>query len=494
MKKMSKTILSLGLVGSAVFNLPLAVADTAGWYIGGNLGKAEANIDDADIATQLRSTGATSVSISEDDRDTAFKLFGGYQYSKNMAVEAGYFDLGEFGYTATTVPTGALTGQAKINGVSLDLVGMHPLSEKFSVFGRIGLNYAQTEDSFTNTGTVPVPANPGPNKNDLSYKYGAGLQYDFSETLGARAEVERYRIDDAVGNKGDIDLLSVGLVYRFGDEKPIAAKQEKTPPPKKAARVIVPVKKMQEYCTVLDIQFEIKGSDMQPQDKEKLAVVATFMNKYPDSTAVVEGHSDNVGESDYNLKLSQDRANSVVEYLTGEHKIDASRLKAVGYGETRPIADNNTSEGQQANRRINTVIACVTDLEGLKVTPARITMALEMEFDPYKSNIEPKYYGELARVAKFIKANPNVTATIEGHADKYLGTGADKIQVDPEISLKVSKQRAQNVVDYLAEKEGVSRARLFIAAYGQTGRVTYGTTLDDQQENRRVNIILNYPK
>ena len=94
MKKMSKTILSLGLVGSAVFNLPLAVADTAGWYIGANLGKAEANIDDADIATQLRSTGATSVSISEDDRDTAFKLFGGYQYSKHMAVEAGYFDLG----------------------------------------------------------------------------------------------------------------------------------------------------------------------------------------------------------------------------------------------------------------------------------------------------------------------------------------------------------------------------------------------------------------
>ena len=156
MKKMSKTIVSLGLVGSAVFNLPLAVADAAGWYIGANLGKAEANIDDADITTLLQSTGATSVSINEDDRDTAFKIFGGYQYSKHMAVEADYFDLGEFGYTATTVPAGTLTGQAKINGVSLDLVGMRPLSEKFSVFGRIGLNYAQTEDSFTNTGTVPV--------------------------------------------------------------------------------------------------------------------------------------------------------------------------------------------------------------------------------------------------------------------------------------------------------------------------------------------------
>ena len=493
MKKMSKTILSLGLVGSAVFNLPLAVADDTGWYIGGNIGKAKANIDDDAITTQLQSTGATSVSISDDDSDTAFKLFGGYQYSKHMAVEAGYFDLGEFGYTATTVPAGTLTGQAKINGVSLDLVGMRPLSEKFSVFGRIGLNYAQTEDNFTNTGTVPVPANAGPNKNDLSYKYGAGLQYDFSASLGARAEVERYRIDDAVGNKGDVDLLSLGLVYRFGDEKPAAAKPEKAPPPK-AVRVIVPVKKMQEYCTVLDIEFEIKGSDIQPEDKEKLAVVATYMNKYPDTTAVVEGHSDNVGKSDYNLQLSQDRADSVVEYLKGAHKIDSSRLKAVGYGETRPIADNATTEGQQANRRINTVIACVSDIEGLKVTPARITMALEMEFDPYKSNIEPKYYDELAHVAKFMKANPSVTATVEAHAGKYLGTGADKIKVDPEISMNVSQLRAKNVVDYLVEKEGISSSRLFIAAYGQTGRVTYGTTLDEQQENRRVNIILNYAK
>ena len=136
--------------------LPLAVAHDASWYIGANLGKAEANIDDADITTQLQSTGATSVAISEDDKDTAFKVFGGYQYSKHMAVEADYFDLGEFGYTATTVPAGTLTGQAKINGVSLDLVGMRPLSEKFSVFGRIGLNYAQIEGNFTNTGTVPV--------------------------------------------------------------------------------------------------------------------------------------------------------------------------------------------------------------------------------------------------------------------------------------------------------------------------------------------------
>ncbi|OGA35859.1 MAG: hypothetical protein A3F75_08030 [Betaproteobacteria bacterium RIFCSPLOWO2_12_FULL_64_23] len=57
--------------------------------------------------------------------------------------------------------------------------------------------------------------NPTPSKRDTSVKFGAGLQYDFTRSLGMRLEAERYRINDAVGNKGDVDLVSVGLVFRF---------------------------------------------------------------------------------------------------------------------------------------------------------------------------------------------------------------------------------------------------------------------------------------
>src|SRR5450759_1683694 len=178
------------------------------------------------------------------------------------------------------------------------------------------------------------------------------------------------------------------------------------------------------------------------------------MNKYPDPTAVIEGHTDNIGMSDYNLKLSQQRADSVVSYLVKEHHIDASRLTAVGYGDTRPIADNDTIEGQEANRRIDAVVACVTDIAGLKVVPARITMAMEMEFDQNKAEIQPQYRDELAQVANFLKANPSVTATVEGHSDKYLGTGSDKTKIDPDESMKLSELRAQNVVDYLVNNLG----------------------------------------
>jgi OmpA-OmpF porin, OOP family len=481
MKRIFKTAGALGLVSCAVMSSAFAATGNEFWYIGGNIGQSRAKIDDASISANLPGT----VSISDDNHHTGYKLFGGYQFNKNFAVEGGYFNLGQFGYTATTVPAGTLNGNAKFQGLNIDAVGMLPLDKKFSVFGRLGLQYAQAKDNFSSTGAVLAPTNPNPSKNALKYKAGLGVQYDFNRSLGMRVEAERYRVNDAVGNNGDINMYSVGLVYRFGQKKAV------TPPP--VAQVIVPVVvKTQRYCSILDIQFEIKQQEVQREDKEKLAVLGTYMNKYPDTTAVIEGHTDDVGESDYNLKLSQQRADSVVNYLVNDLHVARSRLTAVGYGETRPIADNNTSEGQQANRRIDAVIACVTDIAGLKVQPARITMAMELGFDTGKSNIGPEYLDGLRQVADFMKANPSVTATVEGHADKYLGTGSDREKLNAGVQMQLSQDRAQNVVNYLVDNQGISRSRLSTESYGETGRVAYDTTLQGQEENRRVNIIVNY--
>jgi OOP family OmpA-OmpF porin len=256
-------------------------------------------------------------------------------------------------------------------------------------------------------------------------------------------------------------------------------------------QVIVPILvKNQQYCSILDIQFEIKQDSIQLEEKEKLAVVGIFMIKYPDTSAVIEGHTDDVGTSDYNQQLSQRRAESVVSYLVDTFHITPSRLTAVGYGESRPIADNSTNEGKQANRRINAVVACATDIAGLYVAPTTMTMAMEMEFDPYKDDIEPQYHEGLRELANFLKANPSVNGTVEGHASKFVG----KERVTPELAMEISQRRAQNVVNYLVDNLGISRARLTTVAFGQTRRVTYGTTLDEQQENRRVNIIFHYSK
>lgn len=231
--KFAKASGTLGLAALAAIASPFAAADDSGWYGGLNIGQSRAKIDDARITSSLVGTGGagfTSVSIDDDDRGTGFKLFGGYKFNRNFAVEGGYFDLGKFGFTATTVPAGTLSGKIQLKGVNLDVVGILPITEKFSAFGRAGLNYAQARDSFG--GTVAVP-DLSPSKRAMNYKFGAGLQYDFTESLGMRLEAERYRIDDAVGNKGDIDLFSVGVVYRFGAKTPAPA--PRAAPPERVA-------------------------------------------------------------------------------------------------------------------------------------------------------------------------------------------------------------------------------------------------------------------
>lgn len=503
MRRVAKTVGTLGLVGCAVMNSAIAAEDDPGFYIGANIGQSKAKIDDARIASRLLGSGLTTTSIADNDTDTAYKIFGGYKLNKNIALEAGIFNLGQFGYTATTVPAGTLNGNVNLDGVNLDVVGMLPITEKFSGFGRLGWSYAEARGTFTTSGAV-APTDTNPNKRFTNYKAGLGLQYDFNEALGLRGEWERYRVNDAVGSDGDIQMYSIGLVYRFLEKKPAPAEkavvapapacvaQACVPPP---VIVFVPVKvRTQEYCSILDLTFEINREVIQRDDKEKLKVVGTFMTKYPDTTAVIEGHSDDVGDIESNRKLSQQRADSVVDYLVTDFKIDPSRLAAVGYGESRPIADNSTREGKQANRRIEAVIACATDIAGLKVAASRVTMALELEFDPYKATVEPKHHKDLRDVADFMKANPTVTATVEGHAGKFVGTGTKEKTISPDVAMEVSQKRAQNVVNYLVDNLGVARSRLATAAFGQTRRVAYGTTLEGQQADRRVNIIFNYPK
>jgi OOP family OmpA-OmpF porin len=105
----------------------------------------------------------------------------------------------------------------------------------------------------------------------------------------------------------------------------------------------------------LKIQFATGKSDIQPQYRAEIEKVAEFLKENPGSTVVIEGHTDNAGARAANINLSQSRANSVKDYLVSEFGIDASRIKAVGYGPDKPIASNATSEGRQKNRRVSAV-------------------------------------------------------------------------------------------------------------------------------------------
>jgi OmpA-OmpF porin, OOP family len=116
---------------------------------------------------------------------------------------------------------------------------------------------------------------------------------------------------------------------------------------------------VEKLCITLNVQFDTEKADIKPQFHDEIARAGNFLKKYPFTTSVIEGHTDNVGAAEYNEKLSLRRAESVRKYLVEKFGIDGSRLTAKGYGLTRPVADNATEEGRQKNRRIDAVIDCV---------------------------------------------------------------------------------------------------------------------------------------
>ncbi|OGA33058.1 MAG: flagellar motor protein MotB [Betaproteobacteria bacterium RIFCSPLOWO2_12_61_14] len=364
MKRIAKTAGTLGLMGCAVMNSPLAVADDSGWYAGANIGQSRAKIDDARITAQMLVAPTTSVSIIDDNRDTSYKLFGGYRYNKNVAVEAGYFDLGQFGFTATTAPAGTLTGKIKLKGLNLDAVGTLPLTEKFSALGRLGLNYAQTRDSFIGTGAATV-LNPNPSKNQINYKLGAGLQYDLTQSLGMRVEAERYRINDAVGNRGDVDMYSLGLVYRFGVEKPAPAPRAAEPEPVAAPKPVVvappppPRKVVFSADSSVDSLFDFGKAIVKPTGKQALDRFAADLKGADYEVITVTGHTDRIGSRKYNQKLSERRAEMVKAYLVESAGIPASKIKTRGVDGAEPVTKPGECKSKKGARATKQLIACL---------------------------------------------------------------------------------------------------------------------------------------
>ncbi|MDZ4200839.1 MAG: OmpA family protein [Gallionella sp.] len=388
MKRSTKTLGVLGLIGCTAINTPLAMAEDAGWYLGGNAGQSRAKIDDARITSSLLGAGSTVTSIQDDNRDTGYKIFAGYQLNENFAVEAGYFELGRFGYTATVTPPGTLTGQIRLNGVNIDAVGILPLSEQFSVFGRFGVNYAQARDNFVSTGLVLPPINPNPSKREANYKYSVGLQYNLNESLGLRAEVERYRINDAVGNRGDVDLISLGIVYYIGAEKPAPATaqvSEQVAEAKPAVKPVVtppppppPARKKVTFSadSSTDALFSFGEADITPAGKRALDTFAAELKGAQFEEITVTGHTDRIGTHTYNQLLSERRADAVKDYLIESAGIPAEKITARGVDGSDPVTQEGDCPPQRTAKASQALIACLApdrrvdvEVEATRTTP-----------------------------------------------------------------------------------------------------------------------------
>ena len=108
-----------------------------------------------------------------------------------------------------------------------------------------------------------------------------------------------------------------------------------------------------------DITFDIDQSNVKPQFRDTLYNVAQTLREYESTTVDVAGHADATGADDYNMALSQRRADAVARVLS-QNGVNPVRLVSVGFGESRPITENNTADGRSKNRRVEIKLRGVT--------------------------------------------------------------------------------------------------------------------------------------
>ncbi len=214
---------------------------------------------------------------------------------------------------------------------------------------------------------------------------GAGYNVQLSDRLSLYSEAAVYKDVDY----GFIDQgVKVGLKYSFGDVKQAAViAKPKTVAMPVAEKVLdsdndgvnndidrcdntpAMVKVDSVGCTLyaehtaevkLNINFANNSSIVKPALVDDIQRLADFMKEYRNTTVVIEGHTSAVGTADYNLMLSQKRADSVKSILMNQFNIDGSRLTAKGFGETQLLSEENTLAANKMNRRVVAKISTTT--------------------------------------------------------------------------------------------------------------------------------------
>ena len=405
----------------------------------------------------------------------------GYNFNRIFGVEA------LFNYVPTESKTTSEDADAYRYGGDL-LVHFMP-DTRLVPFLAVGIGAMTIE--YDNLGT----------ETSAAFNYGPGIKFFLSDNLALRGDLRHIILRNNQENLNNFEY-TIGITYQFGGmraapaaaeaEAPVAApvskpEAEATPAPQaeaplKPVPAAEPTAEMMKYCVALKIEFDIDRAEIRPQYNEEVAKVGDFMKKHPTTTAVIEGHTDEVGSDDYNMQLSQKRAESVVKYLINNFGIDASRLSARGYGKTMPVSDSKTDEARQKNRRIDAIIDCAFDFKEVTAPLERLCMNLKVQFNTDSAVISPIYYGEVNTVGEYMQKYPTTTALIEGHTDNIGGYDHNMI---------LSQQRAESIVNYLVEKFGIDRTRLSAKGYGPNRHIAYNNTAEGRQKNRRINAVID---
>jgi OOP family OmpA-OmpF porin len=193
----SKALIAVLGVAVAAFALPASAQMRApalsSAYVGGSIGQAKFRIDCA-------------AGVTCDTSDTAWRLFAGYQFHPNVAVELGYANLGDVKFSG-----GGESAKVESSAWDFSALLSMPLYQQFSLLGRLGMFHSKLETSASAGSGIETG-----DKTDTGFTYGLGFGFDFSRNLGLRAEWQRYsKVAAQGGQDTDIDNYNVGVLWRF---------------------------------------------------------------------------------------------------------------------------------------------------------------------------------------------------------------------------------------------------------------------------------------
>jgi outer membrane protein OmpA-like peptidoglycan-associated protein len=195
--------------------------------------------------------------------------------------------------------------------------------------------------------TVSISANPA------SIEQGKCAKLDWSSTGASSASIDQGI--GAVDPGGSREVCPAATTqYTItakgeGGAKTATTTVNVTPPPPPPAPKVVD-------RLAIHVNFDTAKADIRKSDVAELQKAIDFVKKYPGYAISVEGHTDNRGKAKYNQTLSEKRAAAVKKYLVDKGVQNGNRIKATGYGLTKPIADNKTEKGRFENRRVEIVI------------------------------------------------------------------------------------------------------------------------------------------
>ncbi len=171
---------------------------------------------------------------------------------------------------------------------------------------------------------------------------GVGVQRFLTDNLSAQVTVSAAR---SVDNDVTDLMVGAGLSYYFGSKKPVYVASTATALPQ-----------IRNIRVELDVKFAFDKTVVRPAYYHDIDVLAKAMQRYPQTTVNLEGHTDWMGTDEYNVDLAQRRADAIRDVLITRHGIDASRVTTTSYGESQPVAENQSDAGRAKNRRTVAVI------------------------------------------------------------------------------------------------------------------------------------------